>query len=88
METIITALISNKIILTLAVIISIIIVISAIKKLVKVMVVLLAIVILYIGYLVYSDQKVPRTTHQVMEYGAKKIDHMKKAGIKPFKSGR
>lgn len=78
METIITALTTNKIILAVAVVISILIVLSVMRKLVRVAVVLLAILVLYAAYLVYTGQKVPKTKEEIVEYGAKKIEELKK----------
>jgi ABC-type bacteriocin/lantibiotic exporter with double-glycine peptidase domain len=85
METIIHALTSNKVLLAVAVLISIIIVLSVFTKLVKVAVVLLAILILYVGYLVYTGQKVPETRREVIEYSERKFDSLKKNGIRTLK---
>ena len=87
METIIDALIANKVVLAVAVLISIVIVLSAFTKLIKVAVVFLAILILYIGYLVYTGQRVPKTKQEVIEYGAKKIDTLKKDGVRTLPRG-
>ncbi|MBN2079785.1 MAG: hypothetical protein JW838_12520 [Spirochaetes bacterium] len=57
METFITALTSNKIIFTAAVIISILVVLSALKKLIKLALVLLALLVLYSAYVVYSGRR-------------------------------
>ena len=57
METFITALTSNKLVFTAAVIISILIVLSALRKLVKLALVLLALLVLYSAYLVYTGRK-------------------------------
>ncbi|TFH43082.1 MAG: hypothetical protein E4G96_01985 [Chrysiogenales bacterium] len=80
MESFITALTSNKLIFTAAVIISILIILSAIKKLVRLALVLLALFILYAAYLVYTGQKVPVTKKEVFEHGGKKIEELKKSG--------
>ncbi len=80
MEHIITVLTSNKILLAGAVIISILIVLSVWKKLAMAALVLIALLVIYIGYLTYSGQKVPKTKQEVMEYGAQKIDAIKKEG--------
>lgn len=86
METLITALTSNKVILAIAVVISILIVLSVARKLVRVAVVLLAILILYAAYLVYTGQKVPKTKEEIVEHGTKKIEELKKNGpVKPVR---
>jgi F0F1-type ATP synthase membrane subunit a len=80
MEHILNVLTSNKILLAAAVFASILIVLSAFKKLVMAALVLLALLVLYVGYLTYTGQKVPKTKQEVMEYGTKKIDTIKKEG--------
>lgn len=88
MESIITALISNKIILIIAVIVSILIVLSVAKKLVKAALVLLALVILYAAYLVYTGQKVPTTKQEALQHVTAKIDNVKAGGHKKPRGGR
>ncbi len=85
MENILNVLTSNKILLAAAVFVSILIVLSALKKLAMVAVVLLALLVLYIGYLTYTGQKVPKTKQEMMEYGTKKIDTIKKEGYETMK---
>jgi len=87
MESIITALTSNKVLLAAAVLVSILIVLSVLKKLVMAAVVLLALLILYVGYLVYTGQTVPKTKQEVIEHGVEKIDTIKKESIKTMKQG-
>ncbi len=88
MESIITFLISNKIILIIAVIISIVIVLSVVKKLVKVALLFLAILVLYAAYLVYTGQKVPRTKQETIQHVNVKIDEMKAGGKKKNRGGK
>jgi Ca2+/Na+ antiporter len=88
MESIINALISNKLLLAVAVIVSILIILSALKKLVKIAVVLFAMLILYIGYLVYTGQNVPKTKDEIIEYGEKKIDTIKKDGFRSIRKDK
>jgi len=88
MENLITALISNKILLVIAVIISIIIVMSVVKKLVKVAVVLLALLVLYAAYLVYTGQNVPKTKQEALRHVNIKIDEVKTGGLNKSRGGR
>ncbi|OHD65558.1 MAG: hypothetical protein A2176_03140 [Spirochaetes bacterium RBG_13_51_14] len=88
MESIITALTANKIVLAVAVIVSILILLSAIRKLVKVAVVLLALLVLYTAYMVYTGQKIPKTKREVIEFGSKKIEALKKEGMKTLNNGK
>ena len=88
MESIITFLVSNKIVLIIAVIISIVIVLSVVKKLVKVALLFLAILVLYAAYLVYTGQKVPRTKQEALQHVNLKIDDMKAGGQKKTRGGR
>jgi len=85
MENILNVLTSNKILLAAAVFVSIVIVLSAWKKLAMVALVLVALLVLYVGYLTYTGQKVPKTKQEVMEYGTKKIDAIKKEGYETIK---
>ncbi len=80
METIITAITSNRIVLAAAVVISILIVLSVARKLARIAVVLLAILVLYAAYLVYTGQRVPKTKEEIVKHGAKKIEEIKKNG--------
>ncbi len=88
MESIITALTSNKILLIIAVIVSILIVMSVVKKLVKVALFFLALLVLYAAYLVYTGQKVPKTRQEAIQHVNVKIDEMKAGGLKKIKGGR
>jgi membrane-bound acyltransferase YfiQ involved in biofilm formation len=88
MESIVTVLSSNKALLIIAVFISILIVFSVLKNLVKAAVVLLAILVLYGAYLVYTGQKVPRTKNEAIEHVTKKMDVLKKDGLKKLKDGK
>lgn len=88
MESIITFLVTHKIILIIAVIISIVIVLSVVKKLVKVAVFFLAILVLYAAYLVYTGQKVPRTKQEAIQHMNGKLDEIKAGGQKRPRDGR
>jgi threonine/homoserine/homoserine lactone efflux protein len=88
MENIITFLISNKIVLVIAVIISILIVLSVAKKLLKVALFFLALLVLYAAYLVYTGQKVPRTKQEAVQHVMVKIDEMKSGGQKKTRGRR
>ncbi len=88
MESIITFLLTHKIILIIAVIISIVIVLSVVKKLVKVALFFLAVLVLYAAYLVYTGQKVPRTGREAIQHVNVKIDEMKTGGQKKTRGGR
>jgi hypothetical protein len=88
MENIVIALTSNKALLIIAVFISILIVFSVLKKLVKAAVVLLAVLVLYGAYLVYTGQKVPKTKDEAIEHMTKKMDVLKKDGLKKLKDGK
>ncbi len=82
MESLITFLISNKIVLIIAVIISVLIVLSVAKKLLKVALFFLALMVLYAAYLVYTGQKVPRTKQEAIQHVIVKFDEMKVGGQK------
>jgi predicted tellurium resistance membrane protein TerC len=88
MESIITALTTNKLILTIAVIISILIVLSVAKKLVRVALVCVSILILYAAYLVFTGQKVPRTRQEAIQHVTKKIDELRKSEVNVLKQAR
>ncbi len=85
METIITALTTNKLLLLIAVIISAVIVFSVVKKVVKVALVCAAILVLYLAYLVYTGQQVPKNGGDILKKGSSHIEELKESGVKAVK---
>ena len=66
-NNIITALYSDPVYLVIAIILSALILYSLVKKLVKLMLYLLAILIIYIGYLYFTGQDLPKNVNDIID---------------------
>ena len=85
METIITALTTNKLLLLIAVVISAVIVFSVVKKIIKLALICAAVMVLYLAYLVYTGQQVPKTGDEILKRGSDRIEQVKDSGVKAVK---
>ena len=66
-NNIINALYSDPIYLVIAIILSALILYSLVKKLVKLMLYLVAILIIYLGYLYFTGQELPKDINEIIE---------------------
>ena len=66
--------INDPVYITIAVILAIAVVFSVIKKLFKFAAILIAICILYIGYLYYTGQEIPKTADDLIENVSEKTE--------------
>jgi len=73
-NNIITALNSDPVYLVIAIILSALILYSLVKKLVKLMIYLVAIFIIYLGYLYFTGQDLPKNVNDIIEQGAEIIE--------------
>jgi len=70
-NNIINALYSDPVYLVIAIILSALILYSLVKKLVKLMLYLVAILIIYIGYLYFTGQELPKNINEIIDQGSK-----------------
>jgi predicted membrane protein len=77
--------INDPVYITIAVILAIAVVFSVIKKLFKFAAILIAICILYIGYLYYTGQEIPKTADDLIEDVSEKAEDLKKKVKKVIK---
>ena len=68
---IINALYSDPVYLVIAIILSALILYSLVKKLVKLMLYLVAILIIYLGYLYFTGQELPKNINEIIDQGSK-----------------
>ena len=73
-NNILTALYSDPVYLLIAIILSALILYSLVKKLVKLMLYLLAILIMYIGYLYFTGQELPKNVNDIIQKGTDIIE--------------
>ncbi len=73
-NNILTALYSDPVYLLIAIILSALILYSLVKKLVKLMFYLLAILIMYIGYLYFTGQELPKNVNDIIQKGTDIIE--------------
>ena len=73
-NNIITALYSDPVYLIIAIILSALILYSLVKKLVKLMLYLIAILVIYLGYLYFTGQDLPKNVNEIIEQGAEIIE--------------
>jgi|TARA_B110001454_G_C12611140_1_gene388737 hypothetical protein len=69
-NNIINALYSDPVYLVIAIILSALILYSLVKKLVKLMLYLVAILIIYIGYLYFTGQELPKNINEIIDQGS------------------
>ena len=67
---IINALYSDPVYLVIAIILSALILYSLVKKLVKLMLYLVAILIIYLGYLYFTGQELPKDINEIIDQGS------------------
>ena len=70
-NNIINALYSDPVYLVIAIILSALILYSLVKKLVKLMLYLVAILIIYLGYLYFTGQELPKNINEIIDQGSK-----------------
>ena len=75
-NNIITTLYSDPIYLIIAVILSALLLYSLIKKLVKFMLYVLAVLILYLAYLYYSGEEIPKNVNEIIDQGKETIERV------------
>ena len=73
-NNILTTLYSDPVYLLIAIILSALILYSLVKKLVKLMLYLLAILIMYIGYLYFTGQELPKNVNDIIQKGTDIIE--------------
>jgi predicted membrane protein len=66
--------INDPVYITIAVILAIAVVFSVVKKLFKFAAILIAICVLYIGYLYYTGEEIPKTTDDLIENVSEKTE--------------
>ena len=69
-NNIINALYSDPVYLVIAIILSALILYSLVKKLVKLMLYLIAILIIYLGYLYFTGQELPKNINEIIDQGS------------------
>jgi len=69
-NNIINALYSDPVYLVIAIILSALILYSLVKKLVKLMLYLVAILIIYLGYLYFTGQELPKDINEIIDQGS------------------
>jgi hypothetical protein len=67
--------INDPVYLTIAIILSCAVIFFIIKKMFKYLVVLFVLILLYIGYLVYSGEEIPKTTKELMDDISEKTEN-------------
>ena len=75
-NNIITTLYSDPIYLIIAVILSALLLYSLIKKLVKFMLYVLAVLVLYLAYLYYSGEEIPKNINEIIDQGKETIERV------------
>ena len=73
-NNIITTLYSDPIYLIIGVILSALLLYSLLKKLVKFVMYLLAIIVMYLAYLYYSGEEIPKNVDELMNQGKETIE--------------
>ena len=66
--------INDPVYITIAVILAIAVVFSVVKKLFKFAAILVAICVLYVGYLYYTGEEIPKTGDELMENMSKRAE--------------
>ena len=79
-NNIITALYSDPVYLIIGVILAALILYSLVKKLVKLMLYLSAILIIYLGYLYFTGQELPKDFNEIKEKIEEGIEHVTEQG--------
>ena len=79
-NNIITALNSDPVYLVIAIILSALILYSLVKKLVKLMIYLVAIFIIYLGYLYFTGQDLPKDFNEIKEKIEEGIEQVTEQG--------
>ena len=79
-NNIITALNSDPVYLVIAIILSALILYSLVKKLVKLMIYLVAIFIIYLGYLYFTGQELPKDFNEIKEKIEEGIEQVTEQG--------
>ena len=69
--------INDPVYITIAVILAIAVVFSVVKKLFKFAAILIAICVLYIGYLYYTGEEIPKTVDDLIENVSDKAEDLK-----------
>ena len=69
-NNIINALYSDPVYLVIAIILSALILYSLVKKLVKLMLYLIAILVVYLGYLYFTGQELPKNINEIIDQGS------------------
>lgn len=69
-NNIINALYSDPVYLVIAIILSALILYSLVKKLVKLMLYLIAILVIYLGYLYFTGQELPKNINEIIDQGS------------------
>jgi multisubunit Na+/H+ antiporter MnhC subunit len=73
MENIIKAVTSNNLYLAAAIILGVFVLYSLVKKVIKMALISMAIIIIYIAYLSYTGEKIPKTREEVVDHVSEKI---------------
>ena len=73
MEKLIELITSNTLYLTIAIIIGVMIAISLVKKMIKMIILSFIVLVIYVGYLSYTGQKIPKTREETVKHVKEKI---------------
>ena len=68
MEKLIELITSNTLYLTIAIIIGVMIAISLVKKMIKMIILSFIVLVIYVGYLSYTGQKIPKTREETVKH--------------------
>ncbi|MFC1670577.1 hypothetical protein ACFL20_09300 [Spirochaetota bacterium] len=82
MENIIETITSNNIYLIIAILFFLMIVILIVKKFFKLFVISILVFTLYLGYLAFTGQSIPKSKEDVIEHITGKVVELKEFGIK------
>lgn len=80
MENILRTITSNNLYLAIALILGVFIIYSILKKVIKMVLISVAVIILYIAYLSYAGEKIPKTRSEVVDHVSEKIREGTKKG--------
>ncbi len=78
MEELLETLLTNKIFILITVLVIALLVYSLLKRLLKLIIFILIALMLYVGYMTYTGQKLPRSSEEFIKQGTEKLNEIQK----------